>query len=314
VFDNGNRTAAVTFDGQTVTLPQQESGSGIRYANDEYELRGKGEDATLTDVKTGNVVLADCKEQKPAETTTMTETAPALSGILTGSVTYRERVALSPEAVITVTLADVSKMDVAATTIATQVFTAAGKQVPFPFELTYDPATIDPRMTYAVQVRITEDGKLRFISTTMNPVLTRNAPVTDVKVEVQQVGTAPAATSSVTPTAPITGAVLTGTVTYLQRMALPPNAVIEVVLADVSRADAPATIVATQTITAAGKQVPFPYELTYDPAAINPAMTYAVQARILVDGKLRFISTQRYPALTRGAPATGINIVVQPVQ
>lgn len=439
VFDNGNRTAAVTFNDQTVTLPQQVSGSGIRYANDEYELRGKGEDATLADVKTGNVVLADCKEQKPAETTTtMTETMPALSGVLTGSVTYRERIALSPDAVITVTLADVSKMDVAATMITTQVFTAAGKQVPFPFELTYDPVAINPAMSYAVQARITENGQLRFINTTNIPVLTRNAPVTDVEVVVDPVGAAPAATTPttptfsgvltgvvtyrerialspdavitvtlqdtaragapatviasqtftaagnqvpfafelnydpaaidtrmrptvsaritengelrfistrmnpvllgnnapatdvtievqpvgasaasttpVTPTAPITGAVLTGTVTYLQRMALPPNAVIEVVLADVSRADAPATIIATQTITAAGKQVPFPFELTYDPAFIQPQNTYAVQARILVDGKLRFISTQRYAVLTNGRPMTGVNIVVQPVQ
>ena len=315
VFDNGNRTAEVTFDGQTVTLPQQESGSGIRYANDEYELRGKGEDATLTDVKTGKVVLADCKEQKPAETTNMTETAPALSGMLTGTVTYLERIALSPDAVITVTLADVSKMDVAATVVATQVFTAAGKQVPFPYELKYDPATIDPRMTYAVQVRITENGQLRFISTTMNPVLTRDAPATGVEIVVQQVGqAAPAATTPTTPTAPALSGVLTGTVTYLQRMALPPNAVIEVTLADVSKADAPSTIIATQTITAAGKQVPFAYELTYDPAVIEPQMSYAVSARILVDGKLRFISTQRYPALTRNAPMTGINIVVQPVQ
>jgi uncharacterized lipoprotein YbaY len=39
-----------------------------------------------------------------------------------------------------------------------------------------------------------------------------------------------------------------------------------------------------------------------------------VQARILVDGKLRFISTQRYAVLTNGRPMTGVNIVVQPVQ
>jgi uncharacterized lipoprotein YbaY len=317
VYDNGNRTAAVTFEGQTVMLPQQESGSGIRYANDEFELRGKGDDATLTDVKTGNVILADCKAQKPAsttETTTMTETAPALSGVLTGTIAYRERIALSPDAVIEVKLADVSKMDVAATMVATQVFTAAGRQVPLPFELSYNPVDINPAMTYAVQVRISEGGQLRWITTQQYPVLTRNAPLTGVDIMVQSVGQGPAATTPATPTTPALSGVLTGTVGYLQRMALPPNAVIEVTLADVSKADAPSTIIATQSITAAGKQVPFAFELTYDPAAIQPQNSYAVQARILVDGKLRFINTQRYAVLTGDKPLTGVNVIVQPVQ
>lgn len=188
VFDNGNNTAAVTFDGQTVTLQQQQSGSGIRYANDEYEFRGKGEDASLTDVKTGNVVLADCKQQPPAEQTTpMTETTPALSGVLTGTVNYLQRMALPSNAVIEVTLADVSKMDVAATIVATQTITADGKQVPFSYELTYDPATIQPQMTYAVSARILVDGKLRFISTQRYSALTNGAPATGIDIIVQPV-------------------------------------------------------------------------------------------------------------------------------
>src|SRR5690606_28033950 len=53
--------------------------------------------------------------------------------------------------------------------------------------------------------------------------------------------------------------VLTGTVTYLQRVALPPGSVIEVRLQDVSRADAAAEVIASQTITTAGENVPIPF-------------------------------------------------------
>ena len=62
---------------------------------------------------------------------------------------------------------------------------------------------------------------------------------------------------------------VTGTVTYLQRMALPPSAVIEVKFQDVFRADAPATVIAEQKITAEGKQVPIPFELRYEPTRID---------------------------------------------
>jgi putative lipoprotein len=98
-------------------------------------------------------------------------------------------------------------------------------------------------------------------------------------------------------------AAVTGTVAYRERIALPPDAVITVQLADVSRADAPATVLGEQVIKADGRQVPFAFAITCDPAKIEAGHTYAVQARIEVDGALRFISDRRYPALTRGAPS-----------
>lgn len=96
---------------------------------------------------------------------------------------------------------------------------------------------------------------------------------------------------------------VTGTVTYLQRVALPPEATIKVQLLDVSRADAPAIVLGEQVISAGGRQVPFTFEITYDPARIDPRMTYAVSARIEEGGRLRFISDQRHAVITRGAPS-----------
>jgi putative lipoprotein len=95
---------------------------------------------------------------------------------------------------------------------------------------------------------------------------------------------------------------VTGSVTYRERIALPPTATIKVQLVDVSRADAPAPVLGEQVITAGGKQVPFAFAIAYDPAKIDQRYSYAVQARIEDAAKLLFINDQRYVVITRGAP------------
>ena len=96
---------------------------------------------------------------------------------------------------------------------------------------------------------------------------------------------------------------VTATVSYRERSALPPTALIKVQLVDVSRADAPAMVLGEQVLQAEGRQVPFAFVIPYDPATIEASHTYAVQARIEVDGVLLFINDQRYAVLTRGAPS-----------
>ena len=93
---------------------------------------------------------------------------------------------------------------------------------------------------------------------------------------------------------------VSGTVSYLQRMALPPTALIIVQLQDASLADAAAKVLAENTIVLGNRQVPISFSLNYDPAKIDVKHTYTVSARILVDGHLRFVTDQSYPALTRG--------------
>jgi uncharacterized lipoprotein YbaY len=96
-------------------------------------------------------------------------------------------------------------------------------------------------------------------------------------------------------------------------MALPPNTVIEVALEDVSRADAPAITLASQTLVLGERQVPAPFELMYDPDQIDSRFTYALRARITVDGELRFINTTRVPVITRDNPTTDVEVIVDPV-
>jgi len=107
-------------------------------------------------------------------------------------------------------------------------------------------------------------------------------------------------------------AFITGTVTYLQRIALPPAAVVQVTLQDISRQDAPATLLAREIIVTGGRQVPIPFTLAYDADAIDSRHTYVVAARIEAAGKLLFINDTVHPVITRDAPSA-VEILVKPV-
>ncbi len=71
-------------------------------------------------------------------------------------------------------------------------------------------------------------------------------------------------------------ATLTVTVLYRERIAMPPNAALIVTLADVSRADAPAELVASRRVEEPGN-VPIDVELTYDPSIIDERFAYVVR-------------------------------------
>jgi putative lipoprotein len=104
---------------------------------------------------------------------------------------------------------------------------------------------------------------------------------------------------------------LTGTVVYRERIALPVNATIDVRLLDVSLQDVPSKVLAQQTIEAAGRSVPIPFELDYDPSQVREGLSYAVRAEIRsADGKLLWTTDTVHPVLTRGAPGDGIEIRV----
>jgi putative lipoprotein len=101
---------------------------------------------------------------------------PPSRAAVTGSVTYRERSALPPDAVVRVQLSDVSRQDAAAIPVAQVTLTPAGRQVPLPFELRYDPKAIDSTHAYAVRATIKSGGRLIFTTTTASTVITRGRP------------------------------------------------------------------------------------------------------------------------------------------
>jgi putative lipoprotein len=102
---------------------------------------------------------------------------------------------------------------------------------------------------------------------------------------------------------------VTGTISYRERILLSPAAIVNVVLQDVSRADAPAMLIAEQTIENVG-QVPIKFELLYNPGIIDERMTYAVRATIYEGNKMRFVTDTAYTVLTNGKGNTADLVLV----
>lgn len=99
---------------------------------------------------------------------------------------------------------------------------------------------------------------------------------------------------------------LRGTVTYRERMALPPGAVVEVRLLDVSLADAPARTIAETRVY--GRRIPAQWILRFDSRQIEPRHSYALQARILDGDRLLFITTERHSVFAGGRDDTAIRV------
>lgn len=105
-------------------------------------------------------------------------------------------------------------------------------------------------------------------------------------------------------------ATIEGEASYRERIALRPGAVLEVELLDISRADAPSERLASIRLKGQG-QVPIPFTLHYDPAMIEPNRSYAVTAKLILQGKVVFRSDTVHPVLTRGAGDTVAVVMVR---
>ncbi|WP_148861074.1 YbaY family lipoprotein [Marinobacter fonticola] len=99
-----------------------------------------------------------------------------------------------------------------------------------------------------------------------------------------------------------------GTVSYRERMAVPPEAMVTVILEDVSLADAPSDVIA-RTSFRAENGPPWSFELDYDPREIMDSRRYNLRAKITNDDRLMFISTEANP-VTPGEADTPVAIVV----
>lgn len=102
-------------------------------------------------------VLAGCANQPHSQTAS-----------LKGELFYLQKVALPPQAEITVQLLDVSKADGPAEILAQHSFT--GLQVPLKFIMHYNKNQLQEGHTYAVAGRIEVGDQLWFINTTRHNV------------------------------------------------------------------------------------------------------------------------------------------------
>lgn len=108
---------------------------------------------------------------------------------------------------------------------------------------------------------------------------------------------------------------VTGSVTYLQRSALPEGSVVRVQVQDVSVADAQTIIIGEDVIVIAEQQVPIDFAVSYAQDAIQDWRRYSIAVRITdPDGRLLFVSDTNNPVITGGSPTSGVEIVLVPVQ
>jgi putative lipoprotein len=119
------------------------------------------------------LALLACAACKPAPVT------------VSGTVTYRERMALPSDAVIRVAIEDLSRPDTPAPLLASATIKTAGRQVPLHYEITVtDPTRVDPKHEYGLRVRIEGgDGTLLFINDTRYGVITNGVLQQDVVVK-----------------------------------------------------------------------------------------------------------------------------------
>lgn len=229
-----------------------------------------------------------------------------MDNVVSGTVTYRQRIALPQTAVLTVRLVDVSRADAASVTIAEQRIETAGNQVPFSFDMSYDRSRIDERFTYAVQAEIRDGGRLLYITDTSYPVITKGAPKV-VDVVVVPVGGGGGGFGQGGGTG---SGIIRGTVTYLQRIALGPNSEVRVKLVD--SADPNGRPVSEVTVPTNGRQVPFNFELRFEPRDINRQRDYDVWAEIVTDGVVRFRSQTGERVQIRNNRVDNLALTLQP--
>ena len=91
-----------------------------------------------------------------------------------------------------------------------------------------------------------------------------------------------------------------GTVWYRERMLLPPGAEVSITLEDVARVDVKSELIAATRFKPQSGP-PYAFTLSYDSAKIHDKGRYALRARIELNNKLMFISTEHIPAFDRGS-------------
>ncbi len=106
---------------------------------------------------------------------------------ISGTVTYRPRIALPPDAVVRVSLEDVNRADAKSTVLAEQTILTDGRQVPIPFELKVADSSMVPNGRYALRAQIHGDGgALLWTTNEFHSVPSGSAPAKDVELVVVQ--------------------------------------------------------------------------------------------------------------------------------
>ncbi len=107
---------------------------------------------------------------------------------------------------------------------------------------------------------------------------------------------------------------LRGTVAYRERIALPPDAVLEVFVTDESALTSASPVVGEVAFLTDGQQVPLPFAVRYRTAMIDRGHTYGVRAIIRANGEILFSSPEAVPVITQGNPTEVTLMLVTPAR
>ena len=110
---------------------------------------------------------------------------------------------------------------------------------------------------------------------------------------------------------PVGAELIHGSAIYRERLRLPPEAVLEVTVEDVSRADAPAPVIGRTRVEPAGAP-PIPFAVEVDPADVEAHRRYSLRGRISVGGAPWFVTDQVYPVLD-GGPDGAVTLLLRRV-
>ena len=124
---------------------------------------------------------------------------------VSGTIWIKQRVALPPDAVLTVTLSDASLADAPSKVVAQRAVRTEGKQAPFSFVLPYNPADVQPNARILLSAAVTINGKLVFITDTVQEAINNGGTKIDlnlVPVQQTEVPIAPQTNQPSVPTPP----------------------------------------------------------------------------------------------------------------
>jgi putative lipoprotein len=163
--DEGRPLATLDIGGTPRQLALIPAASGAHFRGEGFNFYSQGDDAILEDSDT---TLRRCKvgETPPSHTPAATSSFVDISG----RITYRQRLALPADAIVTIRVQDNGRTAGKALTLAEQTIELNGQQMPVDFNLIVDRDLIGKQTRLSLFARIDSHGKLLFISDKGYPV------------------------------------------------------------------------------------------------------------------------------------------------
>ncbi|MCO7252680.1 YbaY family lipoprotein [Dickeya oryzae] len=101
---------------------------------------------------------------------------------VTGTVNIRQKIALPPDSVLTVTVSDATVPDAPSKVISQRVIRTEGQQAPFRFVLPYNPSEIRPDARILLSAAVAINNRVTLITEHVMPVVTNGVNNADLNL------------------------------------------------------------------------------------------------------------------------------------